>query len=163
LAFTIAYNLSQIVSVIALDIRYCDRVEYGNCIEDAQMKTNKIILLVCAVLLSSVGSAWADRGHWRGNVGIYVGPGAFWGAPYYRPYYPGPYYYPQPYYQPAPVIITQPAPPPVYIEQSNVITEQTQEVASTNYWYYCRESKTYYPYVKECKGEWQKVLPQPAK
>jgi hypothetical protein len=126
------------------------------------MKTNKILLLVCAVLLSSAGSAWADRGHWRGNVGIYVGPGAFWGAPYYRPYYPGPYFYPQPYYQQAPIIITQPAPPPVYIEQSTVITEQVQEPAPTSYWYYCRESKTYYPYVKECKGEWQKVLPQPA-
>ena len=128
------------------------------------MKTNKIIWLVCAALLSTAGSAWADRGHWRGNVGIYVGPGPFWGPPVYRPnYYPGPYVYPAPYYQPAPIIITQPAPPPVYIEQSNVITEQVQEPVATNYWYYCGESKTYYPYVKECKGEWQKVLPQPAK
>ncbi len=29
-------------------------------------------------------------------------------------------------------------------------------------WYYCAESKTYYPYVKECPGGWQRVTPQPA-
>lgn len=123
------------------------------------MKTSREILLIGAALLLAAGSALADGRHHRGSsVGIYVGPG-FWGPPIYRPYYPRPYYYPGPYYD-APIIV-QPAPPPVYIEQSNVITESTQE--STNYWYYCRESKSYYPYVKDCKGEWQKVLPTPEK
>jgi len=28
-------------------------------------------------------------------------------------------------------------------------------------WYYCPESKAYYPYVKECPGGWQQVAPQP--
>ena len=126
------------------------------------MKTSRGILLLGVALLMAVSSAWADGRHHHGgsSVGIYVGPGFFWGPPVYRPYYPRPYYYPGPYYDVAPVIV-QPAPPPVYIEQSSVITEQTQE--ATNYWYYCRESKTYYPYVKECRGEWQKVLPTPEK
>lgn len=121
----------------------------------------KKLLLVCAALSITATSAWANGRHHRGaNVGIYVGPSVFWGAPFYRPYYPGPYYYPAPYYEPAPIIVR---PPPVYIEQSTVITEQQQEAPSTNYWHYCSESKSYYPYVKECKGEWQKVLPQPEK
>ncbi len=125
------------------------------------MKISKWILLVGATLLMAASGAWADwRHHPRGggSVGVYVGPGFFWGPPVYRPYYPRPYYYPDPFYQPAPIII-RPSPPPVYIEQSNVITEQVQE--ATNYWYYCRDSKSYYPYVKDCKSEWQKVLPTP--
>jgi len=32
--------------------------------------------------------------------------------------------------------------------------------AQSSYWYYCAESKTYYPYVKECPGGWQRVTPQ---
>lgn len=124
----------------------------------------KKLLLVGAALTIAASSVWADGRHHRGaNVGIYVGPGFFWGAPVYRPYrpyYPGPYYYPAPYYEPAPVIVQS---PPVYIEQSTVITEQQQETPSNNYWYFCRDSNTYYPYVKACKGEWEKVLPQPEK
>ncbi len=57
------------------------------------------------------------------------------GAPFYPWYYP-PYY---PYYYPP----VAPAAPPTYVD-------------------YCAESKTYYPYVKECPGGWQRVTPQPA-
>ena len=130
------------------------------------MRIMRGIVLMGAALLMTVSSAWADGRHHRSgaNVGIYVGPGFFWGPPVYRPYYPRPYYYPGPYYETAPIIV-RPVPPPVYIEQGNIqenlSTISTQE--ATNYWYYCRESKGYYPYVKDCKGEWQKVLPTPEK
>lgn len=124
------------------------------------MKSRNFLFVICALLLSGVGSAWAG-GRWHGSVGVYVGPGAYWGPPIYRPYYnPGPYYYPAPYYV-APPVYVAPEPPPVYIERNDPVAEQAQE--ATNYWHYCRESKKYYPYVKECPGGWQQVSPQPAK
>lgn len=124
------------------------------------MKSRKLLFVIGVLFLSCLGSAWAG-GHWRGSVGIYVGPGVFWGAPVYRPYYyPDRFYYPAPYYVSPPVYIA-PEPAPVYIERNDAVVEQTQE--TSNYWHYCRESKNYYPYVKECPGGWQQVLPQPAK
>lgn len=82
-----------------------------------------------------------------------VSLGFYFGDPWY-PFYPYPPYPPR-VYMPAPVIVT-PLAPPVYIEQPR---PQTLE---PGYWYYCNESKAYYPYVKECPGPWQKVPPQPA-
>jgi hypothetical protein len=29
------------------------------------------------------------------------------------------------------------------------------------YWYYCPYSRAYYPYVQECPGPWQPVVPHP--
>ena len=49
----------------------------------------------------------------------------------------------------------------VYIEQSDVAAEPAENSAQ-QYWYFCKGSNKYYPYVKECPGGWQKVLPQPA-
>ncbi len=64
--------------------------------------------------------------------------GVFIGAPLYAPlFYPAPdYYY---------------SPPPEYIEQA----------PTPDYWYFCPELNAYYPYVQECPGGWQPVLPQP--
>ncbi len=53
-----------------------------------------------------------------------------------------------------------PPEPTVYIEQSDALVDQTPGPA-VQYWYFCRGSNQYYPYVKECPGGWQKVLPQP--
>ena len=36
--------------------------------------------------------------------------------------------------------------------------EQSQPADS---WYYCADSKAYYPYVKDCPGGWQRVSPTP--
>ena len=97
-------------------------------------------------------------GFWGGHRHHFFGPrlGIFLGAPlfglgYYSAF--GPDYYPAPYYYP-PVVTA----PPVYIEQAD------EEAAPEQlpYWYYCAESKTYYPYVKRCAGEWQRVPAQPA-
>jgi len=52
-----------------------------------------------------------------------------------------------------------PAAPTTYIEQGSPETAPAPQ--PQGYWYYCAESKTYYPYVKECAGSWQRVTPQP--
>jgi hypothetical protein len=71
------------------------------------------------------------------------------------PIYPAPYYYPPPaYYYPTPVYSV---PAPVYVEPPQVQAPAQPE----HYWYYCPDSKTYYPYVKQCAGAWQRVLPRP--
>jgi len=131
------------------------------------MKAQKILFVLAALLLAGAGNSWAD-GHYRGSVGVYIGPGAYWGPGYVRPYYyprayyPGfyPYPYGDPYYDPAPVVVV-PSTPKVYIEQSGVAAEAAP-ASSQQYWYFCKGSNKYYPYVKECPGGWQKVLPQPA-
>ncbi|WP_183292540.1 hypothetical protein [Cupriavidus alkaliphilus] len=93
------------------------------------------------------------------GVGIYLGPGAFYGG---YPYgYPAPYYYP-----PAVVAVPAvPAAPPQYIEQGpngpvpapgpdGVMPQQ-------GWWYHCNQPEGYYPYVASCPGGWQRVPAQP--
>lgn len=99
-------------------------------------------LVVAALLLGIVGisPALADR---HAHVGVYFG------APLW------PWYYP-PYYDYPPRVVVVPAPqPPVYVEQNPAPAAQ-----ANNYWYYCTGSQAYYPYVKECPGGWQQVVPQ---
>ena len=108
----------------------------------------KAALALSAVLLSATASAPAlahHGGHYR--YGVFIG------APY--PYYP--WGYPPYYYYPP--VITVPAAPTTYIEQGSPETGPAPQLQG--YWYYCAESKTYYPYVKECAGRWQRVAPQP--
>lgn len=122
------------------------------------MKVQKFLFLILSVLLA--GSALAG-GRYYGGVGIYMGPGPFWGPPLYpRPfYYPSPYGY-GPYYAPAPVVVVPPT-QQVYIEQYSAPVEPVHE--DRRFWYYCHDSRNYYPYVRECPRGWQKVLPQPEK
>ncbi len=80
-------------------------------------------------------------GHGRRYYGI--GLGVLW--PLYS-YYP---YYPYNYYEAPPVVIQQQA--PVYVQG---------DPEPSSYWYYCQNSQTYYPYVKECPGGWMKVVPE---
>lgn len=65
-------------------------------------------------------------------------------------YYP--YYYP-------PVVVERPA-PPIYVEQFPTPLSPPA-AAPVNYWYYCVAAKAYHPYVKDCPGGWQRVVPQP--
>lgn len=123
------------------------------------MKLYKLFLAVMLLSVAGVGSAWADHRHGRSGVhfGVVIGPQ--WG-PWY---YPQPYNYP-PYYPP---VVVERYNPPVYIEQPAPIAPPPNTAVvpppapQTNYWYYCAASKAYYPYVRECPGGWQKVLPQP--
>ena len=115
------------------------------------MKAMKLIVASLLLCLLGIGNAMADHHHGGGRVhfGVVIGPA--WGPWYYPP----PPYYP-PYYPP---VVVERAPPPVYIEQQPVVVEPA--APQTNYWYYCGAARGYYPYVKECPGGWQKVLPQP--
>jgi len=115
---------------------------------------NATILL--AALVGALGSApvLARGGHHAGSHHRFhhhhghARFGFFIGAPLLlAPWYYGPRYY----YPPAVVV---PSSSPVYIDQG-------QAGQDSQYWYYCRESETYYPYVKECAGPWQRVVPQP--
>lgn len=99
-------------------------------------------LLLAGALVSGPALAWHHGG---AHVGVFIG-GPVW--------YPYPYYaYPYPYYPPT--VVVREVPPTTYIEQSSPDTMQQQ-----GYWYYCVDSKAYYPYVKDCPAGWQKVVPQ---
>jgi hypothetical protein len=113
------------------------------------MNRIKAVFTLSAVLLGATVSAPALAWHHGGRVHF----GVVIGAPFYPWYYP-----PYPYYYP-PVVVA-PAAPPTYIEQGSAQPAPSQQ--SQGFWYYCAESKTYYPYVKECPGGWQRVTPQPA-
>ncbi len=76
--------------------------------------------------------------HSHPHTRVFIG-GSFFFWPWPSYYYPAPYPY---YYAPGE------APPAPLIEDP--------------YWYYCEEAGTYYPYVKECPGGWQRVLPPAA-
>lgn len=147
------------------------------------MRSLKPILIVAALALSLLASgiAFAERssggrgyrggpyhgsyyhggghGHsyYRSGVDVII-DGSFWGPPWYYP----PYYYSQPYYSPYyypysyPPVVEMPSSPPVYIERS-----RPDSSALPNLWFYCPESKTYYPYVKKCTGGWQTVPAEP--
>ena len=79
-----------------------------------------------------------------------MGGPLFWAYPYYYP--PPPYaYYPAPAYYP-------PSPPPVYVEREHAAPEPSAQ----NWWYYCEQTRGYYPYVKSCLGGWKRVPPAPA-
>lgn len=128
------------------------------------MRRSKLFLGAAAAALFGVcGVAQAAR------VGVYIGAG----VPYYYPVAPVPYYYG------APVIVAPPPPQaPDYIEQGQAgapaMDEQQGQVdappgdaagdqeANADTWYYCDESKTYYPYVKQCSSGWRAVPAQPA-
>jgi hypothetical protein len=91
---------------------------------------------------------WRD-GYWRharhdGHLGWWwiVGPSwYFYPSPVYP--YPNPWEPPTGSYVPPDNVVLPPAPP-------------------AEYWYYCEESKKYYPYVRACPGGWKKVLAEPA-
>lgn len=118
-----------------------------------------LMILFIGSMASANGRHWG-RGHHSGSrvgVGVVIGGpvwGPSWNYPHYYPYYPYyPYYYP--YYYPPAVVV--PSTPPTYIERS----EPEPSSTTPGVWYYCPDSKTYYPYVKECPGGWQTVPAQP--
>lgn len=127
-----------------------------------------IIVVVIALLFSSVpvqavghdghggGHGGGHDGHFSFGGSVWLGPGWGWGpwwwGPSYYPYYP---YYPY-YYGEPPVVIEQQ--PQTYDEPA----PQQQQAEDQYYWYFCPESKNYYPYVKKCPKGWLKVVPPPA-
>lgn len=127
------------------------------------VRYSKVVAVFLMLLLGVAAStpAMAQRfGHGHGGVrfGISLGVPLYgWG--YYPPYYAYPAYaYPAPAYAyPAPVYQ-----PPVtgYIEQGYAQAAPAPAQPQGE-WFYCAESKSYYPYVRECPAGWQRVPAQP--
>jgi hypothetical protein len=128
------------------------------------------VLLLAVLLLGAIASESALAQHRRfygPRIGFYVGAPLL-AYSLYRPYYYAPYYYPPYYYPPVAV-----APPATYVEQPQVQSQPVPPPALLpreapqaapqpgNMWYFCNESKAYYPYVKSCPAGWQQVTPQP--
>jgi len=117
------------------------------------MKTRAIIVLCAVALLGASGVAQArpgggHGGHWHGRAHGYY---------YHRPHFfagisilDAPLLLAPHYVAPAPAYYE----PPVYIQQP-------QQAGAAAYWYYCPQSRAYYPYVQSCPGPWQRVAPQP--
>ena len=56
------------------------------------------------------------------------------------------------------------APPAGYVEQDapgQATAPATAPQGGSAVWYYCESSKTYYPYVSECKEGWKEVPATP--
>jgi hypothetical protein len=107
----------------------------------------RVIAFLVLAALSGAALAHGHRGGPRVSFGLHFG------VPIFHPWYPA-YYYPPAYYPVAPIVV-QPPSPPVYVERSDVVPE------GAGTWYFCRESNTYYPYVKQCPGGWTRVPAQP--
>lgn len=111
-----------------------------------------------AIFLAAVGIAVPDDASARGRSGGrsfshsgHSHSGARARVFIAAPLFVAPAFYPRPYYYaPAPVYY---APPPVYMEQ--------YPSAPQSYWYYCLAAGAYYPYVADCPGGWQRVVPHP--
>ena len=115
------------------------------------MKMFTKILCALALAFAALASVPA-MAHGRAHFGFFFG-GPVW--------YPAPYYYPPPaYYYPPPVVVQS---APTYIEQpqNSAPPSSSAPQTSSDYWYYCRDSRSYYPYVKDCASPWQHVPARP--
>ncbi|HTT07174.1 MAG TPA: hypothetical protein VMH34_00045 [Gammaproteobacteria bacterium] len=99
-------------------------------------------------------------GRWRhvwhgGHLGWWWVVGSLW-YPYVQPIYP----YPDPYI-PSTVIVQQ---PPTYVQQQPAPPPAPAAAPAqpqAQYWYYCEQSKGYYPYVRDCPAGWKSVPAEP--
>ncbi len=114
------------------------------------MKRRFALLAALALGAALTGPAFAHGGG-HSSFGFYLGVPL--GGPYYPYYYPPAYYPSYGYLQ-----YYAPSSPPVYVERQDAAP---QDAPATAYWYYCADSKAYYPYVRQCPGGWQRVAPQP--
>ncbi len=147
-------------------------------------KTISTLLVLAVAGMAATDPAFAQRhgGGYHGGgyrdahggagiglgLGLGIGLGYLFSAPAY--YAPAPYYYsPRIYYYPPPVqpyyyppLVEQA--PQAYIEQGAIQPPPQQaspNEARESWWYYCDESKSYYPYVRDCPAGWQRVSPAP--
>jgi hypothetical protein len=120
-------------------------------------------LALAAALLGAVAPGTASaHGYGRWSVGVGFGWPGYWGGGW-GGYWPGSYapYYGSPYYGYGPVVTTAPE-PTSYIERDDAQPKgRAENSPRRDWWYYCPESKTYYPYVKQCEAGWQRVEPKP--
>jgi hypothetical protein len=98
------------------------------------------------------------------NHPVFVGGGTvIVTAPLYPVY---PYAYPYPYAAPvyggsAYAEVPTYSDAPAYSDSQGDADAQGYSERN-DYWYYCPDSQTYYPYVQTCPSPWVKVLPEPS-
>jgi hypothetical protein len=120
------------------------------------MRVLKPFIAIAALILGVVWTVPAMAyGHFaHARVGVFIGPGfGPWYSPW--PYYYGGYGYgygPYPYYYGPPAYATGPT---QYVEQAAVSAPQQAA------WYYCADPQGYYPYIQQCRTNWQRVSPTP--
>lgn len=136
------------------------------------MRGTLICSLAASLLLASLpAEARGGHRHTHARVGVFIGAPLLF-APWWvesRPYYPH-YYYP-----PAPVVVRERVivrePLVYYDERGNPVPAapqpqaqapaQPQAGAPAPTWFFCQDTKTYYPYVQSCASPWQRVAPYP--
>lgn len=111
------------------------------------------LLGMLSVITADIVSAHSWHGSRIGVSVVYGGPIGWVG---YYPRYYGWYSYPPVAVVPAPLVVE--SSPFVYIEKG---ANGSSSSTPPDYWYYCRNPRGYYPYVKECPGGWQEVAPLP--
>jgi hypothetical protein len=109
------------------------------------VKALALILAGCIGVLALADSADAHGRRGRVQFGVMIGAPLGWGWHHHYPYHR------------ERVIVERPG-PTVYVEKDadGVARDADQ------YWYYCPDSETYYPYVKQCASPWHRVEPQPS-
>jgi hypothetical protein len=115
-------------------------------VEKVVKRLNILLGVAAAAMVCASGVAHAA------HVGVFIGGGGY--------YYPAPYYYP---YAPAVAVpVPVPAQPQEYVEQgqSGPTPVQAAPGQQSGTWYYCDDSRTYYPYVKSCSSGWRPVPAQ---
>ncbi len=129
-----------------------------------------VMLTLAAAMLMVTAHADAGGGHRHGHgharIGIHIGAplvfSPWWGT---HPYY---------YYPPVPVVVRErivvreplvyydergnPVPPAGTRSQANP-APPAESAAPT--WFFCADSQSYYPYVRDCATPWQRVMPSP--
>lgn len=132
-------------------------------------------LLALSIPAEAGGRGHHGHGHSRARIGVYIGAPVVLGAwGWHRPppsyyYYPSTYYYPQP-----PVVVREIVREPLvyYDERGNALPPghhrtqpsapaQPQAGSDAPTWFFCADTQSYYPYVKDCASPWQRVAPQP--
>jgi hypothetical protein len=132
------------------------------------MRIDPKTLAVCAAIAAA--SLVAEPAHARGPYYGWRG-GVVVGVPLYRPWYPGPWayggYYPGAwgyggyyggYYGPyaVPPAVYAPPAPTVFIERADAVAQ----APAAGFWYWCADSRAYYPSVPACASAWVPVPPR---
>ena len=106
-----------------------------------------LILAGCigALALADTADAHGRRG--RVHFGVVVGGPLWWG------------WHPWNYYPPYQRAVVERQGPTVYVEKDADGAERDAD----QYWYFCPDSQTYYPYVSQCASPWHRVAPQPSR
>jgi hypothetical protein len=146
-------------TLVATSDRDRDTIFRNGVRDHAAMKAVKAfpglaVLAVVLLLGTATDSAFArgrggHSGH-RHSGGSRVAVGAILAAPAF-------WYFPVPVL--ARPVVVEPTAPLVYIERSDAQAASGQSTGE--WWYYCADTKAYYPYVKECAQEWQPVAATP--